>query len=121
MAGDGGGYAVTKLKTAKDRLARAILGIREWCRKNLHLPVEEQRQALNRKLQGHYGYYGLTHNARSLRLLYEQVRRIWHQWLGRRSGRNDLNWDAYPRLLTGHPLASPRIIHNLYLPCERSV
>jgi len=115
------GFAVTKLKTAKDRLARAIRGIREWCRMHLHLPVAEQCRILNTKLRGNYGYYGVTHNIRSLRRFYEQVRRAWYNWLRRRSGRNELNWAAYLSLLNRHPLASPRIIHDLYQPCERSV
>ncbi len=116
------GRAITKLKTAKDRLARSCRAVSEWCRKNLHLTVVEQCQGLNRKLQGHYGYYGVTHNIRALRQYYEQVRRTWHRWLCRRGGgSSSLNWDSFLELISRHPLSTPRIIHDLYRPCERSV
>ena len=116
------GRAITKLKTAKDRLARSCRAVWEWCRKNLHLTVAEQCKELNWKLRGHYGYYGVTHNIRALRQFHTQVQRTWHRWLCRRGGgRSSLNWTDFQALLARHPLASPRIIHDLYRPCERSV
>ena len=111
------GRAITKLKTAKDRLARSCRAVWEWCRKNLHLTVTEQCRALNRKLYGHYGYYGVTHNVRSLRQFYFQVRKSWHRWLCRRGGGHaSMNGTRFEALLIRHPLATPRIIHDLYRP-----
>jgi len=115
------GRMITKLKTAKDRLARSCRAAWEWCRKNLHLPVAEQRRWLNWKLRGHYGYYGVSHNLRALRQYHFQVERAWRWWLCRRGGRTSLNWTSFAALLTRHPLASPRIVHDLYRPCESSV
>ena len=43
------GHAITKLKTAKDRLARCCRAVWEWCRKNLHLTVAEQCRMLSRE------------------------------------------------------------------------
>jgi hypothetical protein len=34
----------------------------------------EQQQALNAKLRGHYAYYGITPNSRSLQAFWEQVK-----------------------------------------------
>jgi len=115
------GHAITKLKTAKDRLARCCRAVWEWCRKNLHLTVAEQCRMLNWKLRGHYGYYGMTHNIGALRQYYYQVQRTWFWWLRRRGGRSSLNWTSFKALLIRHPLALPRIVHDLYHPCERSV
>lgn len=60
------GNWVVKQKTAKDRLRRAIKGIYEWCRKNLHVDVAGQHMILKQKVTGHYRYYGITGNSRSL-------------------------------------------------------
>jgi RNA-directed DNA polymerase len=114
------GRYIHKLKTAKDRLARSCRAVWEWCRKNLHLPIPEQRRWLNWQLQGHYGYYGVSHNIRALRQYYEQVRRTWRRWLRRRGG-GSLNWEYFESLLQRNPLSLPRIKHNLYRPCECSV
>ena len=50
------GYWVVRLKTAKDRLTRAVQSIDRWCRDNRHLPICEQHKKLNEKLRGHYAY-----------------------------------------------------------------
>jgi hypothetical protein len=47
-----GGWVV-KRKTAKSRLKRAFQSLSDWCRKNLHQPIEVQHQTLKQKLQGH--------------------------------------------------------------------
>ena len=46
-------------RTARSRLARALMAINEWCRINRHLPIPAQRDRLAAKLVGHYGYYGI--------------------------------------------------------------
>lgn len=115
------GRMIHKLKTAKDRLARSCRAVWEWCRKHLHLPVEEQCQGLNWKLRGHYSYYGLTHNTRALRQYHLTVCRTWLQWLRRRGDKGLLTWGAFKSLLIRHPLMAPRIVHNLYKPCESFV
>ena len=112
------GRAITKLKTAKDRLARSRKAAWESCRRNMHLPICEQSRRLNWKLRGHYSYYGITHNIRALRQYHLAVQKAWHQWLNRRGGQKRMNWQDYVALLTRNPLASPRIFHSLYRPCE---
>lgn len=114
------GRHIHKLKTAKDRLARSCRATWEWCRKNLHLSIMEQRCGLNLKLRGHYGYYGVSHNTRALRQYYARVRRTWHRWLRRRGG-GSLNWEQFESILRRNPLVKPRIMHDLYRPCECSV
>lgn len=115
------GRTIHKLKTAKDRLARSCLAVWEWCRKHMHLRVDEQCRRLNSKLRGHYSYYGITHNIRALRQYHLRVQRTWFFWLRRRGNGRRLTWENYVKLLNRHPLASPRIVHNLYEPCKSSV
>ena len=67
------GSWVIARKTAKSRLARAVKKIAQWCKTYRHLPVKEQHKALARKLRGHYAYYGITGNGRSLRRFRHQV------------------------------------------------
>jgi group II intron reverse transcriptase/maturase len=115
------GRMIHKLKTAKDRLARSCRAVLEWCRKHLHLTVDEQCRGLNWKLRGHYNYYGMTHNTRALRQYHLTVCRTWFRWLRRRGNDGKLTWEAFQALLIRHPLASPRIVHNLYQPCKSSI
>jgi RNA-directed DNA polymerase len=94
------GLWVVKRKTAGSRFHRAIKRIAEWCRLNRHLPILEQYQALTRKLQGHYTYYGgLIGNIRCLQRFRYEVMRLWRKWLSRRRRRGQWPWTRFNQLL----------------------
>src|SRR5437588_8985585 len=54
------GTWVVKRKTARGRFRRALQRVIDWCRRHLHEPMREQYQALQRKLRGHYQYFGIV-------------------------------------------------------------
>jgi len=108
------GRWTVKRKTAKGRFSRSLKRISRWCRQNRHQRVTDQREGLNRKLHGHYSYYGVTGNMRALSSFRRQVERLWRKWLSRRSRKAHLNWEKFQRLLKHHPLAPPRVVHSIY-------
>ena len=114
------GYWVVKKKTAQTRLNRALRAVNEWCRKHRHDPLHEQQAALNLKLAGHYAYYGVTGNARSLHRYWDWVRRYWLKWLNRRHRqRHSLSWERFQAVHEAtYPLRRPRIVHSVYRACE---
>ena len=98
---------VVMLKTAKDRFTRAAKQARQWCRSNRHLPIEVQCRALNQKLSGHYGYFGVVGNLPALLRLRHEVYSAWRSWLNRRSQRARVTWERMRAIHASHPLASP--------------
>jgi RNA-directed DNA polymerase len=114
------GNWVVKKKTAETRLSRALQAINEWCRKHRHDPLHEQQVGLNFKLAGHYAYFGVTGNARSLHRYRERVRRYWLKWLNRRHRvRHSLSWERFKTVHEAtYPLLRPRIVHSVYRACE---
>jgi len=105
------GKFTVHVKTIAKRLRRGLKAVADWCKQHRHDPVTEQQKTLNAKLRGHYQYYGLPTNYRSLRQFYRGVRRIWREWLNRRSRKPSLTWERYAALLRQHPLMPPRITH----------
>lgn len=103
------GTMVVRQKTMRSRFTRSLTRIREWCRYNRHRPIAEQRQLLAMKLLGHYGYYGVTGNYEALRRFAEEVKRVWHKWLARRSQRANSRWDHFQRILHRYPLPAPKL------------
>lgn len=106
------GYWVIKQKTAPGRFSRALKRIREYCRKARHLPIAEQHQQLSWKLQGHYGYYGITGNSKALGSFRHEVTRIWRKWLATRSWHAKKNWQWFNQLLERHPLPPAIAVHS---------
>jgi RNA-directed DNA polymerase len=106
-----GKFAVN-VRTMKKRLRRGLTAIAEWCRENRHEPVNQQQRTLNAKLRGHYQYYGLPTNSRSIWQFYRAVQSIWRKWLSRRTRGKRMTWENYVELLRRHPLLLPRITHS---------
>ena len=106
------GNNVVQRKTSSKRFTRSLKSIKEWGWKHRHLPLRQQQEQINRKLQGHYSYYGISGNIRSLSRLLFEVQKKWRQWLGRRTRKGRKNWSAFNALLRNYPLVRPKIIHN---------
>lgn len=100
-------------RTRGARIRRAINAATEWCRRHRHDSVEEQHQALTRKLIGHYNYFGVNGNIQALRKLHyavaHAVARAWRKWLDRRSQRARMSWKRFKEPIRAHPLSAAKI------------
>lgn len=110
-----GGYAV-KRKTAAKRLNRSLKAINQWLQRHMHLGVREQWQVLMQKLKGHFAYYGITGNGEALEQYREEVKRLWHKWLDRRTRRRGgMTWERFNQLLRRNfPFPPARVVHSIY-------
>lgn len=96
-------------RTRSARLRRAIQAAVDWCRSHRHRPIEEQRLALTRKLNGHYNYFGVNGNIEALGKLLHATKCAWQKWLNRRSQRARMTWERFKQLLAKHPLPKPEV------------
>ena len=110
------GFWMTAHKTRKARLRRAIVSVTDWCRRHRHQPVKEQHVALTRRIAGHYNYFCVNGNIRSLKVLHHHSEWAWYYWLRRRSQRKRLTWQRFEHLLRRYPLPTPRICVGLWNP-----
>ena len=98
-----------KRKTARDRFRRSLKSIAEWCRVHRHRSLPEQWAALTAKLRGHFAYYGITGNSRSIGNFRYHARQVWRKWLSRRSGRARITWERFNELERRYPLPPARL------------
>jgi RNA-directed DNA polymerase len=108
------GHWVPRVKTRTVKLRRALQSVADWCRRHRHLPIKEQHTALTKRISGHYNYFGVNGNSRSLWKVLRGATRVWYKWLNRRSQRSRLNWDRFNDLLRDFPLPRPRIRVQLW-------
>lgn len=108
------GNPIMRHKTRKSGLAQSLKRFWQDCREMMHSPLNEQQASLNRKLNGHYQYYGVTGNYRSLKRCYQRVRAIWRFWLNRRTRGNSMPWNRYEKLLQRYPLRLPYVAHSRF-------
>lgn len=104
---------VVKVKTARKKLTAKLNEMYEWCRTNRHQPMWEQRRQIELKLKGHYQYYGVSFNIRSLQVYRQRVREMWRKWLNRRGGK-PMTYESLERYLKVFPLPQPYIKHSFF-------
>jgi group II intron reverse transcriptase/maturase len=106
------GKNVVRQTTAKSRLARALVTVNDWCRRNRHQPILAQHKRLSEKLIGHCAYYGITGNIGQVAQYFQQTARIWRKWLERRERGKRLPWKRFGAFLERHPLPRATIVHR---------
>jgi RNA-directed DNA polymerase len=101
------GRFVVKRKTQRKRMIRKLKELRLEARRRMHCPVSEQREWLSAVLRGHFAYYGLPSNIRSMASFALEVRKLWYRVLTRRSQNHGMTWARFNRLLAIFPLPRP--------------
>ncbi len=97
-------------RTARKKLHGAIGRITDWIKSHRHLPGREFIKGLNRRLLGHYNYYGLRGNSRGLWRFFQTAVESAFKWLNRRGGkRKSFTWPVFNRALQKLGIARPRI------------
>jgi group II intron reverse transcriptase/maturase len=106
------GSWIVKRRTSRKSMTKALKRVDEWLKKHRHRPFRDIIVGLNRKLRGHYGYYGITFNSKGITRYYYEVARLLYKWLNRRGGKKR-SYDSFYSLVSEHKLlAYPRIVHS---------
>ena len=102
-------------KTNAKRLSRMCRKIGMWLKtiRNM-VKLKELWRILQAKLRGHYQYYGVSDNWRSIMMFYRAVLRLVYKWINRRSQKQSFNWEQFTAYLKRYPLSKPRIVHSFY-------
>ena len=102
------GRFVVKRKTQRKRKIRKLNELRIEARRRMHQPMAKQHEWLSAVLRGHFAYFGLPSNMRSMVGFAYEVRRLWQRALARRSQRG-MTWDRFNRMMQAFPLPTPSI------------
>jgi len=107
--GQNGRFRVGR-RTSGKRLREKLKAMNHWL-KEVHsrLPLAIWWRVLRSKLNGHYQYYGVTGNWRSIRQFHYQVIGMTYRWWNRRSQKESGSWKDFRRRLHWNPLPLPRL------------
>ena len=108
-----GNYLI-KRKTRNKSKVRILKELYQLIKSNRHKKLIEQCRAINRKLQGVYGYFAIRGNYYFLHLLYEKARYFWYKILNRRGGRKkSYSSKGFIELLRIFPVLKPIKLKNV--------
>lgn len=112
---DRAGVPRVKRRTARKKLQGAVQRIKDWIKSHRHLPEPTFVEGLNRRLVGHYNYYGLRGNSHDLWRFYQVAIESAFKWLNRRGGkRRSFTWAGFSHALKRLGVARPRITEKAY-------
>lgn len=104
-----------KRRTSGKRYRMKLAELSGWLREvRNQLPLSELWARVRVKLLGHYRYYGVSDNFERMRMFRQEVIRIFHKWVNRRSQKRSMNWNQFGVYLQRYPLPLPRIYFSIY-------
>ncbi len=74
-----------------------------------HESICEQVKKINQVLRGHYNYYGLGGNYKSLSKIYRRTEKYWHKMLSSRSQKSYIPWEKFNLIKQKYPLQEPKL------------
>jgi RNA-directed DNA polymerase len=104
-----GGFTVHR-QTAAERLRTKLSEVKGELRRRMHVPIPKVGQWLASVVRGHCQYYGIVGNSRAMRRFRNEVCRLWHHVLSRRSQRGPITWEQMQRL-TERWIPRTHIVH----------
>ena len=116
------GYFKVGRKTCGKKFRKKVKELNMWL-KNIRnqVSIKEWWKILSLKLQGHYEYYGISENYKSIRKFYNIAIKLVKKWLSRRTQKRKKSWDRMKTYLEVFPLPKPRIRHSFYKTLSRNV
>jgi len=94
-------------KTERSRLKRSMNNLQNRIREAMHWKVGLQIDRINRTLRGHYNYYGMGGNYRSLSKMYHLAVVYLKKMLSRRSQKGNITWELFGKIMEKHTISRP--------------
>ena len=104
-----------KRRTSRKKFRQKLAAYKAWLKANrARMRNGELWERTRAKLRGHFAYYGVTDNSRSLSDFARQVKRLLFKWLNRQGGKRRMNWEKFTLMERRFPFPRPRITVNLF-------
>jgi len=110
-----GGKFCVKPRTSRKKFRAKLKEMKDWLRRVKNIPVKEVMATLNRKLVGHYQYYGISHNGQMVVKFYYYTTLMLYRMMNRRSQKRSYTWEGFRQMLRYYPMAKPKVYFNIYV------
>ncbi len=109
------GNFLMKVKTGKQRMKNKTKEMNQWLKSiRNQVKIKDIWKTLSAKLRGHYNYYGVGGNSRSMQTFYYRTIILTFKWMNRRSQKQSFSWQTFTEYLKLYPLPKPALVFNMY-------
>ena len=93
----GGKYRLG-VRTSKKKLKAKKQAAKKWLHDNMHKPIAQTMQQIERALQGHFNYYGVSGNLKQIYKFWKYVKYSCYKVLNKRHQKRSLKYRDYLRI-----------------------
>ena len=93
----GGKYRIG-VRTSNKKMKMKRQAVKAWLRTRLTKPVAETMQLIQRVLQGHFNYYGVSGNYKAIQKYWKYVKDTTYRMLNRRHQKRSMKYDVFERI-----------------------
>lgn len=108
-----GKYTV-HIQTSKKKMKKSKANIKTWLKANMHKPIWETLQMIKVKIIGHYNYYGINGNYKSLVKYYKYVKYKYYRTLRKRGQKHPIKYKDYLRIWKASNMPLPKLCVNIW-------
>lgn len=109
-----GGFKVG-VRTSRKRFRQKMKAMNGWLKSVRNLvELRAWWKVLKAKLIGHYNYYGISGNYKSIERYYRKTLTLVYKWVNRRSQKASFNYREFLEYLERYALPKPKIYYKLY-------
>ena len=108
------GKFCVKMKTSRKKFKQKIKAMKIWLYENRNVRTKDLIKALNRKLLGHYHYYGVPNNITMLYNFRQRTIEMLFKVLNKRSNRRSYNWNGLNEMFKVYKIETPEIYVSLF-------
>ena len=86
------------VRTSKKKLKTKKQTVKAWLHDNMHKPISEIMKRIQRSLQGHFNYYGVSGNLAQIYKFWKYVKYEYYRVLNRRHQKRSMQYLVYLRI-----------------------
>ena len=102
------------IKTSKKKLKQKRQNVKKWLHERMHEPIIPTGITLAKKVRGHYTYYGINGNHKSLVQFYKYVKYTWFRVLRKRGQKHKIKYKDFLRIWKYLEIPEPKIYVNIW-------
>lgn len=102
------------IRTSKKKLKQKFEAIKKWLHDRMHESIIITGENLKRKVVGHYAYYGINGNYKSLVKFYNYIKYTWLRVLRKRGQRHKIKFIDFLRIWNYINIPKPKLYVNIW-------
>lgn len=102
------------ITTNKKKLRQKKQNVKKFLYEHMHEPIMMVGEKIKKKLIGHYAYYGINGNYKSLQLFYKYIKYMWFKVLKKRGQKNPIKYKDYLRIWKYLEIPEPKVYVNVW-------